>query len=114
MFTAYAVMQTKNESEDLATKSRNTIKRMFSLVDKTGEEKEGKDDVRRSLRKSFNNRRTIGAVTYNLDAKVFTQKLRNNLVGTPDVWRDVEVISSGMEVQSVSYLLTIFFCKKIQ
>lgn len=98
VFTAYAVLETQCQTNDIATKSRNTLKRMFSLADDTKKE----EDMRRSLRRpANNNRRTIGAVTYNLEAKVFSLTLRNSLIATPHIWRDVEVISSGMEVQSV-------------
>lgn len=47
-------------------------------------------------RMSLNNRRTVGAVTYNLESKMFTQRVRHNCIGTLDVWREIQNISSGI------------------
>lgn len=56
--------------------------------------KNGKSKLNKRV--SLNNRRTVGAVTYNLDVKAFTQKLKNQDLATPDVWRKLEPISSGV------------------
>lgn len=61
---------------------------------------------RSSFRNSLCNRRTVGAVTYSLDGKIFTQKLRNNFLSTPDIWRHIKEITSGIQTQPVrSYIL---------
>ncbi|GBP04401.1 hypothetical protein EVAR_6583_1 [Eumeta japonica] len=41
-------------------------------------------------------RRTVGAATWNFDSKLFQNDLRNGLIGTPDIWRPVNAINSGM------------------
>ncbi|CAH2000046.1 unnamed protein product [Acanthoscelides obtectus] len=54
---------------------------------------------RRCSQNAVNNRRIIGTVTYNLDKKSFTQRLRSNIVSTPDIWRNVSEITSGFQTQ---------------
>lgn len=60
---------------------------------------------------NMNNRRTVGAVTYNLDKKLFTQKLRNGVISTPDIWRPIAEITSGIQTQSVSDQKIIIYNK---
>lgn len=49
----------------------------------------------------MNSRRTLGAVTYNLDKGTFNQKIGDKVISTPDIWREVKEISSGVPTQSV-------------
>lgn len=55
----------------------------------------------------MNNRRTVGAVTYNLDKKLFTQKITNGIISTPDIWRNVAEITSGFQTQPVSEIVQL-------
>lgn len=45
-------------------------------------------------------RRTVGAATWNFDTKLFQNDLKNGLIGTPDIWRPVNAITSGIAVSS--------------
>ncbi|KAL0840354.1 hypothetical protein ABMA28_015615 [Loxostege sticticalis] len=47
--------------------------------------------------KSFlEKRRTVGAATWNFDSKLFQNDLKNGLIGTPDIWRPINAIASGL------------------
>ncbi|CAG9864735.1 unnamed protein product [Phyllotreta striolata] len=105
-FTIYAVLGKETEEERPPVKRKSILKKYFSFSD--GEEiiSLRKNSFRRSgtlRRSSYNgclsNRRTVGAVTYKLDRKSFTQKLRNNVISTPDIWRNVTDITSGIQTQ---------------
>lgn len=41
-------------------------------------------------------RRTVGAATWNFDSKLFQNDLKNGLTGTPDIWRPITAITSGL------------------
>ncbi|KAM3962291.1 uncharacterized protein ACR2FA_003521 [Aphomia sociella] len=41
-------------------------------------------------------RRTLGAATWNFDSKLFQNDLKNGLIGTPDIWRPINAIASGL------------------
>lgn len=41
-------------------------------------------------------RRTIGAATWNFDVKLFHMDLKYDLTGTPDIWRPIEQLNSGI------------------
>ncbi|CAK1553680.1 unnamed protein product [Leptosia nina] len=41
-------------------------------------------------------RRTVGAATWNFDSKLFQNDLKNGLIGTPDIWRPINAIASGL------------------
>ncbi|KAG6451884.1 hypothetical protein O3G_MSEX007335 [Manduca sexta] len=41
-------------------------------------------------------RRTVGAATWNFDTKLFQNDLKNGLTGTPDIWRPINAIASGL------------------
>lgn len=43
-------------------------------------------------------RRTVGAATWNFDTKLFQNDLKNGLIGTPDIWRPINAITSGIAV----------------
>ncbi|XP_075970611.1 uncharacterized protein LOC142972999 [Anticarsia gemmatalis] len=45
-------------------------------------------------------RRTVGAATWNFDTKLFQNDLKNGLIGTPDIWRPINAITSGIAVSS--------------
>ncbi|KAF5306626.1 hypothetical protein FQA39_LY08815 [Lamprigera yunnana] len=95
VLTAYALLS--NQEGTSKTKPKRSFKKFFSFMKDGPEDKKNR---RSSNRMSLTNRRTIGAVTYNLEYKFFTLELKNNFVGTLDIWRDVQDISSGLEVES--------------
>lgn len=96
-FTVYAVLE--NTTETVAKKhSTSKLKRFFSF----SEFGENTTRFRRSFRHSLNSRRTVGAVTYNLDSKIFNQKLGDDLICTPDIWRGIKEITSGIQTEPVS------------
>lgn len=101
--TAYAVLYQNNGGSKKSGSFRRHLEKLTGK--QVNDEEELKRDKRPTLKRqvSLNNRRTIGVATYNLDYKCFTQKLRNGCVATPDVWRTLEQISSGMEVESVGF-----------
>lgn len=41
-------------------------------------------------------RRTVGAATWNFDSKLFQNDLKNGVIGTPDIWRPINAIASGL------------------
>ncbi|KAJ8977425.1 hypothetical protein NQ317_009678 [Molorchus minor] len=101
-FTIYAVLG--EEEEKPKEKPKGMLKRFLSLNDTDVFIRHNSfrrvPSIRRSSYKpSLCNRRTVGAVTYTLDSKIFTQKLRNDFVSTPDVWRSVKEITSGIQTQ---------------
>ncbi|KAJ8940983.1 hypothetical protein NQ318_011716 [Aromia moschata] len=101
-FTIYAVL---GEDEDKPTdKPKGMFKRFLSFTDSEDfirrESMKRETSIRRSsYRPSLTNRRTVGAVTYTLDSKFFTQKLRNDFISTPDIWRSVKEMTSGIQTQ---------------
>lgn len=93
-FTAYAILDSPTESKT------KTLKRSFRIFSEKKPEL-SRGGTRVSRRVSVNNRRTIGVATYNLDAKSFTQQLKTDYVATPDIWRKLEQISSGIQHATV-------------
>lgn len=61
--------------------------------------------VRKSFRHSLSNRRTIGSVTYNLEMKNFSVRLTDDASSTPEIWRGLKEISSGVVNNAVSILM---------
>lgn len=53
-------------------------------------------------------RRTVGAATWNFDSKLFHNDLRNGLIGTPDVWRPISAIASGIAASDSRVTLFYF------
>lgn len=99
VFTVYAILENFRQSEESSQKSKLFSTKSFrNFFEKPAPRSPLRraDSERRSDRMSLYKRRTVGAVTYNLDNKTFTQKLRNYCVGTPDIWRPVKSISSGL------------------
>lgn len=95
VFTVYAILDHHGSEKDEAkTKNSRLSTPSFKSLFTTGDLR--RSETTRSSRVSLYKRRTVGAVTYNLDPRNFNQRLRNNLVGTPDVWRTVKSISSGL------------------
>lgn len=101
-FTIYAVLG--EEENNTTDKPSGILKRFLSFTDT--DDFIRRDSIRRtpsmkrsSFRNSLCNRRTVGAVTYSLDGKIFTQNLRNNFISTPDIWRHVKEITSGIQTQ---------------
>ncbi|KAF5273573.1 hypothetical protein FQR65_LT04571 [Abscondita terminalis] len=97
VLTAYALLSNQENSKKAITKK--SFKNFFSSLTESEDDKKRKRRTS-SNRMSLTNRRTIGAVTYNLEYKFFTLELKNNFVGTPDIWRDLKDISSGLAVES--------------
>ncbi|KAJ8918470.1 hypothetical protein NQ315_008167 [Exocentrus adspersus] len=101
-FTIYAVLG--QEEDKIIEKPTGVLKRLLSFTEtddfiRRGSFRKTASIRRGSYRNSLCNRRTVGAVTYSLDNKIFTQKLRNNFVSTPDIWRHVKEITSGIQTQ---------------
>ncbi|XP_044267308.1 uncharacterized protein LOC123013061 [Tribolium madens] len=93
-FTVYAVLE--NATETMAKKNPTSKLRRFFSFSEFGETP---NRFRRSFRHSLNSRRTVGAVTYNLDAKIFNHKLGDDLICTPDIWRGIKEITSGIQTE---------------
>lgn len=100
-FTVYAILDDCINKNTLS----NSIGKRFKILSIKSDELSRNSKTRLSKRISLNNRRTVGAVTYNLDIKTFTQKLKNQDLAAPDIWRNLEPISSGILRETVkSYL----------
>lgn len=115
VLTVYALLEKETKQTKLKRSSslRNQLKTFI-----TGKEPDEDVEFRRNAKErrsanriSFNNRRTVGAVTYNLEEKYFILNLKNNCVGTPDIWRPVQEIGSGIQHESVSTFTTLI-CNK--
>ncbi|CAH2000043.1 unnamed protein product [Acanthoscelides obtectus] len=105
-FTVYAVMGKEEDEETDQGAKRLPLKRYLSFNDtmdeimvRTRSSFRKPNSRRRCSQNAVNNRRIIGTVTYNLDKKSFTQRLRSNIVSTPDIWRNVSEITSGFQTQ---------------
>lgn len=96
-FTVYAILENSNNKNTL----QKTIGKRFKLLPTKPADLNKNSKTRLNKRVSLNNRRTVGAVTYNLDLKAFTQKLKSQDLATPDVWRKLEPISSGVLQENV-------------
>lgn len=94
VFTVYAILDGQNNDIENYKTNRNSSTSFRNFFSKVGDVKRT-ESTRTRERVSLYRRRTVGAVTYNLDARGFTQKLRFNMVGTPDIWRNIKSISSG-------------------
>jgi len=92
-FTVYAVLE--HATEAARTRPKSTLRRFLSF----SEFGENTNKFRRSFRHSLNSRRTVGAATYSLDSKIFTQKLGNDMICTPDIWRGIKEITSGIQTE---------------
>ncbi|CAH0556971.1 unnamed protein product [Brassicogethes aeneus] len=97
-FTIYANLE--DEQETSGTTPKHVLKRFFSFNENNTDlvelrKKSVRTSGRKSYRNSLNNRRTVGAVTYYLDSKVFTQNISGKEVSTPDIWRTVKDITGG-------------------
>lgn len=57
-------------------------------------------------------RRTIGAATWNFDLKLFQNNLKNDMIGTPDIWRPIEQMGSGIApangIVSIHFIQSLF------
>ncbi|KAL3281298.1 hypothetical protein HHI36_004510 [Cryptolaemus montrouzieri] len=88
-FTAYAILYGEQNNQP---GNKNFLDRIMTFAG--GKKKESR--TRKSFRHSLNNRRTVGSVTYNLEMKNFTIKLGDDVVCTPEIWRGLKEISSGV------------------
>lgn len=95
VLTVYALLSSQQNTK--GSKSKRSLQNFFSFRENDEEKRERR---RSSNRMSLTNRRTIGAVTYNLEYKTFTLELKNDFYGTLDIWREIQEISSGLEVES--------------
>ena len=99
--TVYAILETQDTNARLKrTNSLRNSFRFFTGKEENVEIRKNSPSSYAANRFTFNNRRTIGAVTYNLDPKKFSQKYKLNYA-TPDVWREVQNIASGIEFEKV-------------
>ncbi|KAG5893682.1 hypothetical protein JTB14_021978 [Gonioctena quinquepunctata] len=106
-FTVYAVLGKEEDENKAPEKKKGVLKRYFSFADteevllRHGSFKRSGSQRRSSSTGTgvMSNRRTVGAVTYNLDRRLFTQKLRNGTISTPDIWRNITEITSGFQSQ---------------
>lgn len=101
--TVYAVIDKSNSNEKTSNgilRQRSFIKKLFSFDDVEIREKPIQDNESRNNRLSISNARTVGTVTYNLERKNFTQEIIGGGIATPDIWRDVKEITSGVLTQS--------------
>nr|CAH7721654.1 unnamed protein product [Callosobruchus chinensis] len=105
-FTVYAIMGKEEEEESGQGTKRLALKRYLSFNDtmdeimtRTRSSFRKSNSRRRCSQNAVNNRRIIGTVTYNLDKKAFTQRLRSNILSTPDIWRNISEITSGFQTQ---------------
>lgn len=107
--TVYAILERPNKTGGV--RRTNSLRNSFRfLVGKEENVEIRKNSKSRNAvsRFTFDNRRTIGAVTYNLDPKKFTQK--NYLThATPDIWRVVQTITSGIDFEKVTIFAQFFF-----
>lgn len=53
-------------------------------------------------------RRTVGAATWNFDSKLFQNDLKNGLIGTPDIWRPINAITSGISAADTRVSLQVY------
>lgn len=53
-------------------------------------------------------RRTVGAATWNFDSKLFQNDLKNGLIGTPDIWRPINAIASGLTAADSRVCICIY------
>ncbi|XP_066260150.1 uncharacterized protein [Euwallacea similis] len=101
-FTIYATLDEQSEEEKSSkTARKSVIKRFFSFDENSDflRKNTHRTFSRRSLRNSMKDTRTIGAVTYNVDPKNFVQQISNSVISTPDVWRSIKEITSGIQTQ---------------
>ncbi|CAH2075315.1 unnamed protein product, partial [Iphiclides podalirius] len=109
--TIYAILEAPKPSADKRRTSKTLDAKKPS---KFAEEEEGKPKTG-FLEKTFSSfkstkteaaaqklilekRRTVGAATWNFDSKLFQNDLKNGLIGTPDIWRPINAIASGLAV----------------
>lgn len=107
--TIYAILEAQKQDVD----RRKSAKSLDSKTSKLLSEDEKKTKPGNLFEKTFSSfkstkseaiaqkstldkRRTVGAATWNFDSKLFQNDLKNGLVGTPDIWRPINAIASGL------------------
>lgn len=107
--TIYAILEAQKQDAD----RRKSAKTLDSKTSKLLSEDEKKTKPGNLFEKTFSSfkstkseaiaqkstlekRRTVGAATWNFDSKLFQNDLKNGLVGTPDIWRPISAIASGL------------------
>lgn len=101
--TIYALLDTpkpddkRKSSKTLDAKTTlnamNEEPKSKSLLSSFSSFKASKDSVQKGI---LEKRRTVGAATWNFDSKLFQNDLKNGLIGTPDIWRPINAIASGL------------------
>ncbi|XP_041976474.1 uncharacterized protein LOC121731185 [Aricia agestis] len=100
--TIYAVLEApkqeidrRKSTKETKTKINEEEPKSKSIFDKTFSFKSTKAEavIQKSL---LEKRRTVGAATWNFDSKLFQNDLKNGLIGTPDIWRPINAIASGL------------------
>lgn len=96
------IENTKNKTSDQdEPKSKNRFfEKTFSSFKSTKAEAMANKSI-------LEKRRTVGAATWNFDSKLFQNDLKNGLTGTPDIWRPINAITSGIAVSSQVSLFQI-------
>lgn len=82
-----------NETVDKPEKSKGFLDKTFSSFKSTKTEA----IIQKSV---LEKRRTVGAATWNFDSKLFQNDLKNGLIGTPDIWRPINAIASGLSTHN--------------
>ncbi|CAH2107312.1 unnamed protein product [Euphydryas editha] len=107
--TIYAILEPQKQDVD----RRKSAKTLDSKTSKLMSEDEKKTKPGNLFEKTFSSfkstkseafaqksilekRRTVGAATWNFDSKLFQNDLKNGLIGTPDIWRPINAIASGL------------------
>jgi hypothetical protein len=86
----YADQKNAPKGNEGETTSKGSFKNIMSSF--TSSTKETVSAPRTAASK----RRTIGSATWTLDAKLFQNDLKHDLIGTPDIWRPIEQLSTGV------------------
>lgn len=101
--TVYAVLESPNKNGNV--RRTNSLRNSFRFLvgkEESVEIRKTSKSRHSASRFTFDNRRTIGAVTYNLDPKKFTQK-KYLTHATPDIWRVIQTITSGIDFEKVTH-----------
>ncbi|XP_022909960.1 uncharacterized protein [Onthophagus taurus] len=99
--TVYAILDNPKQQKTNRLSRSQSLRKSFKLLVGIGDDVQVRNtgsSKYSSNRFTFNNRRTIGAVTYSLDHKKFTQK-GCSTHATPDIWRILQSITSGVDTE---------------
>jgi hypothetical protein len=105
----------KRNSKTLDAKKTNLVKDQEEPKAKTGFLEKTFSSFKSTKSEAFaqksilDKRRTVGSATWNFDTKLFQNDLKNGMVGTPDIWRPINAITSGLNAASTR-VCNVFFC----